>query len=157
MKVTAPDGTRWKIARQWWPDRDVDTVDAAAELGPGSVGDSGGGSDGGWFPDLGDADEFVVVVVAIGVVLLTILFITTVVIPVIAFTLELILLLALFFAGIAGRLLFRKPWTVRARADGLTRHRWHVVGFRNSGELRDEVAAALSSGRALPSASPLPR
>jgi hypothetical protein len=150
LKVTAPDGTRWKVGRQWWPDRDVDTLDAAGELGA----DAGG--DGGWFPDLGDADAFVVVIVAIGVVLLTILFITTVVIPVIAFTLELMLLLVLFFAGIAGRLLFRKPWTVRARADGLTRHRWQVVGFRNSGELRDEVAAALSSGRALP-ISQLPR
>ena len=151
MKVTAPDGTRWKVGRQWWPDRDVDTVEPAADLG------SGGGGGDGWFPNLGDADEFIVVIVAIGVVLLTILFFTTVVIPVIAFTLELILLVVLFFGGIAGRLLFRRPWTVRARADGLTRHRWQVVGFRNSGELRDEVAAALGSGRALPSANPLPR
>ena len=72
-------------------------------------------------------------------------------------TVELVVLVVLFFAGIAGRLLFRKPWTVRARAGGRTLHRWQVVGFRNSGELRDEVAAALSSGRALPPLSRLPR
>jgi hypothetical protein len=146
LKVTAPDGTRWKVGRQWWPergDRDHAGADVPADAG-------GGGGDGGWF-DLGDADEFVVVVVLIGVVLLAILFFTTVVIPVIAFTIELIVLVVLFFGGLAGRLLFRRPWTVRERADGRT-HRWQVVGFRNSGELRDEVAAALSGGRALPPA-----
>jgi hypothetical protein len=73
LKVTAPDGTRWQVGRQWWPERG------------------------------------------------------------------------------------RDPWTVRARTDGRTYHRWHVVGFRNSGERRDEVAAALGSGRALPPANPLPR
>lgn len=78
-------------------------------------------------------------------------------IPLVALTIELIVLVVLCFAGLVGRVLFRKPWTVRARADGRTRHRWHVVGFRNSGEVRDEVAAALSGGRALPPASPLPR
>jgi hypothetical protein len=76
---------------------------------------------------------------------------------VVVFTIELIVLIALFFAGPAGRLLFRKPWTVRARADGVTRRRWQVVGFRNSGELRDEVAESLRTGRALPAATPLPR
>ena len=62
-----------------------------------------------------------------------------------------------FFAGLGGRLLFRRPWTVRARTGGRTSHRWPVVGFRNNGERRDEVATALGSGRALPPASQLPR
>ena len=151
MKVTAPDGTRWKVGRQWWPDRKPQDADAPVDVPTGS----GGGGDS-WF-DLGGADEFIVVLLVIGVVILAVLFVTTVVIPVIAFTIELIVLLVLFFGGVAGRLLFRKPWTVRARADGRTRHRWHVVGFRNSGELRDEVATALREGRALPPVSPLPR
>ena len=155
MKVTAPDGTRWKVGRQWWPDRGPDPADPA-DPGLADVPSGSGGDGGSWF-DLGDADEFVVVLVVIGVVILAILFVTTVVIPVIAFTIELIVLLALFFGGLAGRLLFRRPWTVRARVDGRTQRRWHVVGFRNSGELRDEVAEALRSGRALPPATPLPR
>jgi hypothetical protein len=153
LKVTAPDGTRWKVGRQWWPDRKLrgDVAD------PGPIDGGSGGGDGGSWLDLGDADEFVVVLVVIGVAILAVLFFTTVVIPLVAFTIELILLIVVFFAGLAGRLLFRRPWTVRARAKDEATHRWQVVGFRNSGELRDEVAAALSSGRALPPVSRLPR
>ena len=55
----------------------------------------------------------------------------------------------LFLGGVAGRVLFRRPWTVRARS-AHQEHRWQRVGFRNSGELRDEVAEALRGGRALP-------
>ena len=154
MKVTAPDGTRWKVGRQWWPDRGKDLTDPGLVDVPTSSG--GGGGDGGWF-DLGDADEFVVVLVVIGVAIVVVLFFTTVVIPVIAFTIELLVLIVLFFGGLAGRLLFRRPWTIRARVDGRTQRRWHIVGFRNSGELRDEIAEALRTGRALPPATPLPR
>jgi hypothetical protein len=143
LKVTAPDGTRWKVGRQWWPERGPDPADATF----GDVPSGSGGGD--WF-DLGDADGILAVLVVIGVVLLAVLFFTTVVIPVVVFTIELIVLIVLFFAGLAGRLLFRKPWTVRARTDGRTLHRWQIVGFRSSGEFRDEVAAALSSGRVLP-------
>jgi hypothetical protein len=50
--------------------------------------------------------------------------------------------------------LFRRPWSVRARTGGRTHHRWQVVGFRDSGELRGEVAAALGSGRVPPVSRP---
>ena len=67
-------------------------------------------------------------------------------------------MILVFFFGLAGRLLFPRPWTVRARSKTQATRRWHVVGFRNSGELRDQVAEALRSGRELPSAAtPLPR
>ena len=149
MKVTAPDGTRWKVGRQWWPERGRD-------LGSGGVDGVDGTGFGDLF-DLGDASDFLAVLAVIAFALVLILFVTTVLIPLIAFTIELIVVIVLFFAGLAGRLLFRRPWTVRARTDGRTYHRWHVAGFRNSGERRDEIAAALRSGRALPPASPLPR
>lgn len=157
MKVTAPDGTRWKVGRQWWPDRGKDLE--AGDPGVVDIPTGGGGGSGGdgWFPDLGGADELVVILAVIGVVLLAILFFTTVVIPVIAFTIELVVVLVVFFAGLAGRLLFRRPWTVRARAATQNTRKWQVVGFRNSGELRDEIAEALRSGRELPAVSPLPR
>ena len=143
MKVTAPDGTRWRVGRQWWPERKPDVADAMAADVP-----SGSGAGNGL--DLGDAEGILAVLVLIAVALLVVLFFTTVVIPVVVFTIELIVLIVLFFAGLAGRLLFRKPWTVRTRTDGRTMHRWQIVGFRNSGEFRDEVAAALSGGRVLP-------
>jgi hypothetical protein len=155
VKVTAADGTRWKVGRQWWPDRQLQS-DPGGDV-PLPDGGGGGGSDGGGWLDLGDADEFVVILAVVGLVILAVLFFTTVVVPVIAFTIELIVVLVLFFAGLAGRLLFRRPWTVRARSKTRPTRRWQVVGFRNSGELRDEVADALRTGRELPAASPLPR
>jgi hypothetical protein len=142
VKVTAPDGTRWHVGRQWWPERGRD-------LDPGAVDGVDGSGFGDLF-DLGDASDFLAVLAVIAFALILILFVTTVLIPLIAFTIELIVVIVLFFAGLAGRLLFRRPWTVRARTGGRTYHRWHVVGFRNSGQRRDEVAAALGSGRALP-------
>ena len=71
---------------------------------------------------------------------------TTVVIPLIALTLELLLVLIFFLAGIAGRVLFRRPWTVRARTEGRAELRRQVVGFGESGRVRDALADALRAG-----------
>ena len=149
MKVTASDGTRWRIGRQWWPERKPKTDrDHTGDLGP--EGGDGGGGDHWWDFDLGGGiDDAFVLLAIVGVVILAILLLTTVVIPVIAFTLELVLFLLVFLFGIAGRVLFRRPWTVRARS-AHQEHRWQKVGFRRSGRLRDEVADALADGRALP-------
>ncbi len=77
-----------------------------------------------------------------------------VVFPVIALTLELIILLALFLAGIVGRVVFRRPWHVLARTDG-ARHRWPVRGWRACGERVDAVADALARGSLPPDAETL--
>ncbi len=128
---------------------------AQAQHRPRQGGDLGvdGGDSGGdhWWDigDLGGIDEGLALLAIIGVVILAILLLTTVVIPVIAFTLELVLFLLVFLFGIAGRVLFRRPWTVRARS-AHQEQRWQQVGFRRSGRLRDEVADALAGGRALP-------
>ena len=45
----------------------------------------------------------------IGAVVLAVLFFATVLVPLIAFTIELALLVILFLAGMTGRLLFRRP------------------------------------------------
>ena len=68
------------------------------------------------------------------------------VIPVIVLGIELIAAIALFFAGLAGRLLFRRPWTIRARAPDRATLTRHVAGFRHSGRVRDRMAAALAAG-----------
>ncbi len=145
MKVTAPDGTRWKVGRQWWPERKLSDPDVA-DL---PVVDGGGNGGGGGGFGLDGIDEGLALLAIIGIVILAIFLITTVVIPIIAFTIELLIVIVVFFAGIAGRVLFRKPWTVRARATHQT-HRRQIVGFRASGRLRDEMAGALREGRALP-------
>jgi hypothetical protein len=88
-----------------------------------------------------------IALVVVGIVLVVFLF-TTVVFPLIALTLELLVVIVLLVGGLAGRLVFRKPWTIRARADdGRGDLVWHASGFRRSGRVRDEVAGALALGR----------
>ena len=56
------------------------------------------------------------------------------------------LLVLLFLVSLAGRLLFRRPWTVVARGEtpGASReHEWRVVGWRPSSRLIDAAAKAL--------------
>ena len=74
-----------------------------------------------------------------------------VVFPVIALTLELLILLALLLVGIAGRVVFRRPWHVLAQTEG-ARYRWPVRGWRASGERVDAVADALARGSLPPGA-----
>lgn len=61
--------------------------------------------------------------------------------------LELILVLVLLVGGLCGRVLFRRPWTIRATAsDGRTLS-WRARGWRASGRVRDEAARGLGDGR----------
>ena len=71
---------------------------------------------------------------------------TTVVFPILVLTLELLIVLVLLAGGLAGRFLFRKPWTIRARAKDGRELSWRASGWRRSGRVRDDAAAALSLG-----------
>ena len=90
------------------------------------------------------------IILAVGVFILLFLLIATVIFPLIVLGLELMLLLVLLLGGLTGRLLFRRPWTVRARAADGRIMRWHVRGFRRSGGVRNEIAAALAAGQGEP-------
>jgi hypothetical protein len=70
--------------------------------------------------------------------------------PLIGVVADLILALLLTAVGVAGRLLFRRPWSVEAVSDAGERHRWQVVGWRASGELVAEVVNALAHGHVPP-------
>ena len=75
----------------------------------------------------------------------------TVVIPMIALAVEIVLLIALLFWGIGTRVVLRRPWTIRAREQGGSRELvYKAKGFRRSGRVRDEVAAAIARGEAAP-------
>jgi hypothetical protein len=129
-RVTAPDGTTWRVGRRWLPKKPV-------------LWRSKPKPD--WFfPDigLGDADGVLAVIAVIAVLIL----LFTVVFPVIVLGIELLLVVVLLVGGIAARLLFRRPWTIRARAGDGRELAWRAVGFRRSGRVRDDVAAALALG-----------
>jgi hypothetical protein len=134
--VTAPNGTEWHVARQWWPwrprRRDIDSPDI-----------------GGF--DLADgADDVLGVIVLVFAALVLVVVFFTVIVPVIALGLELIALLIVFFWGIGTRVILRRPWTIRARARDGRVIEWKAKGFLRSGRVRDEAAAALARGEAQP-------
>jgi hypothetical protein len=154
-RVTAPDGREWKVGRQWLPARVRIRRDGRDGDGDG---DGSGDGDGlldtmGEFFGMDDAGAGILVGFAV-VALTAVLF--AVVFPVIALSLELIALLALFLAGIVGRVVFRRPWHVLARTDGV-RYRWPARGWRASGERVQAVADALGRGSLPPGAETVER
>ena len=129
--VTAPDGSTWHVGRQWMPWKprhrgpDVDAGDM------GGIGDLGG-------------DDIVGIIIGLLVVF-------TVVIPLVALAVEIILLVIMLLWGIGTRVVLRRPWTVRARQkDGSRELVYKAKGFARAGRVRDEVAEALGRGEAMP-------
>jgi hypothetical protein len=155
-RVTAPDGREWKVGRQWLPARariQRGRRDDGHDGGAGTGDDSGDGGDGfldtmGDFFGLDDAGAGILVgfaALALGALVVVVVF------PVIALTVELIVLLALFLAGIVGRVVFRRPWHVLAQTDDAA-YRWPVRGWRASRERVDAVADGLTRGALPPDA-----
>jgi hypothetical protein len=71
-----------------------------------------------------------------------------VIFPLIALTLELVLLVILFTAGAIGRLVFGRPWRIEAATIGrprLTREA-HAKGLRGSREAIEQLALEIQSG-----------
>ena len=152
--TVGPEGIRWEVGRRWVPKRvrlrDSDWRESAPE-----------------FDGLSFFDDPSGFLLALGVIA-TAMIVFLVIWPIVAIALELVILALIFMASLAGRILFRKPWTVFARSDtpGPPRvHEGQVVGWRNSGRLIDEVLEALRRGGELPAGSitsgppvqPLPR
>ena len=136
--VTAPDGSTWHVGRQWMPWKprhrgpDVDAGDM------GGIGDLGG-------------DDIVGIVIGLLVVVAIVFLLFTVVIPLVALAVEIILLVIMLLWGIGTRVLLRRPWTVRAREkDGTRELVYKAKGFARAGRVRDEVAGALARGEAAP-------
>jgi hypothetical protein len=70
-----------------------------------------------------------------------------VVFPLVALTLDVILLAVVFTAGAIGRLVFGRPWRIEARTIGVP-HRTreaYAKGLRGSREAIDELAAAIAA------------
>src|SRR4051794_23835008 len=121
-KVTGPDGRVWKLGRRWMPRR--------RRIGRVDVPDLG-------VPDFGLDDLGAVIgaiVLAIAVVLLAL-----VLFNVVAIAIELMIVIVLFLAGVVGRVVFRRPWTVFAQTKNVSYHR-NVVGWRASRRAIDDMA-----------------
>jgi hypothetical protein len=137
-KVTAPDGTEWKLGRRW--------IGKRARLGRAKMRDAGdlaSGFDMG-ADDLGIIGAIVFAVVAIVVLVFAVLLLFNVV----AIAIELAIILIVLIGGIVGRVAFRRPWTIFGKTEG---REWEqrVVGWRASGRALDEAAQRIASGAEL--------
>jgi len=142
--VQGLDGKVWTVRRRWAPRLFGDSlwsrlrrrVKGAMHRGE-AVTDIG---DAGCFLDL--FSELAVVLV-VGVVVFLVVFVA---VPLLVALLDVVLVLLLTAGSVTSTTVFRRPWTVEARADNGTSHTWKVVGWRAAHAHRDEVAASLEAG-----------
>ncbi|HEV7759332.1 MAG TPA: hypothetical protein VGO78_10095 [Acidimicrobiales bacterium] len=89
-----------------------------------------------------DPEGWIFLAVALAVLLLMVFVVAPIVIAVV----DVLGLLVLAGAGVIGRVVFRRPWTVEARDDDGTVLTWQVVGWRASDERAADVAELVASG-----------
>jgi hypothetical protein len=130
--VTSPDGTKWKLGRRWLP--------RWKKLGRADVGDFGPD-----VPDFGGDDLGIVgtIVLAIFLVIAAI-FLVLVLFNVVAIAIELMIFIVVALAGLFGRVVLRRPWTVFAKSTRRV-HERQAVGWRGSRAALDELASELQA------------
>jgi hypothetical protein len=138
-RVVAPDGVEWRVARRWLT-RQIDwTRRRPRELASESLSGLG-------VPDFPTVDSAEALLLATLVAILVLLLV-----PILFFGVELLIVGGVAAAGLAGRLVFRQPWIIEARASvapGVERRlEWQIRGWRNSGRVLDGVASDLAAGR----------
>jgi hypothetical protein len=139
--VQAPDGRRWVVRRRWAPRLGDETLWARAwRKYRGTIHRVFEHASGGCVDDLGEG----IVALLIGLVVLALLIF--VVFPLVVVVVDLVILVLITLVGLAARVVFRRPWTVQARGDDGTVHRWKVVGWRASRQHRDDIADQLAAG-----------
>lgn len=139
-EVQAPDGRVWRVRRRWVP--------KTPRLRRRSESRDDWWS---WWDlpslDFDGDDVFAVIALVFGLVVILV-FAVTVVFPLVALTLELVIGAVLFAAGLIGRLLFGRPWRIEATTIGtpkLTRE-IHASGLRGSREAVDRLADEIQRG-----------
>jgi hypothetical protein len=148
VKVETRDGT-WHVRRRWAPRHlGAQTIWGRFRHRSRKVRerttDVGDVPDPGCAPDIGEG-ILVFVVVIIGV-----LFLIFFGIPFLIALGELLLILLLAVAGVVGRVLFRRPWTIDAVSPGGDHHEWSVVGWGASTSARQLVADRLAMTGTVP-------
>ena len=151
MRVETPGGT-WHVRRRWAPRHlGADTIFGRFRNRTKKVRrrttELGDVPDPGCAPDVGEA------IVVFLVVVVFVLFMVVIGLPFLIALGELLLVLLLAVAGLVGRVLFRRPWTVDAVSPDGEHTAWSVVGWRASGAARQFVADRLATTGAVPSAA----
>jgi hypothetical protein len=146
MRVRAPDGKTWVVRRRWMPKRprfrnstDLEDLTVGSRLSTGIPTDFAIG-----FGELGPIGVVVGLVVGIAAALLF----ATFIVPILAFTVELVIVALLFLTGAIGRLVLGRPWRVEAVTTSRPRERREiqVAGLRASAQAVKNLAKDLEAG-----------
>jgi hypothetical protein len=129
-KATAPDGSKWKLGRRWFPHRDLDGSFDTPDLP---------------FPDIGDADDIFGAILLIVFAVIAAVFLALLLFNVVVLAIEISILVFGLLIGLFSRVVLRKPWTVFAKSGPQLVER-HAVGWRGSRRLIDELAGEVESG-----------
>jgi hypothetical protein len=90
----------------------------------------------------------------IALVVVVVLFLAwLVILPVAILLLDIAFLMLIAVAGIATRMLFKRPWIIEATTSG-EHHRCAIVGWRASQRAVDQIARALERGHSIESMTP---
>ena len=148
--ITTPQGATWTVRRRWVPRLGTETLwgrfhrrfrRVFDRLRPKDVD----------IPDPGCLELLAEGFVAGLAILVALLVAVFVVVPLLVAVVDVAIVLLLAALGVLGRIVLRRPWVVEAvRAGGDEVIRWHVVGWRASGEHRDRVAEYLASTGTVP-------
>jgi hypothetical protein len=141
--VTAPDGTIWTIRRHWAPKprwrgrsrpwRPREERDPRRSWG--NFLD---------FPNFDFGDDLAGSILVIVGLILLVVFMIFIGWPLLLFLFETLLIIPItFVAGVAGRVLFRRPWTIEAT--GPRRVEWKVVGWRASSRAADRMEKSIAA------------
>ena len=150
VKVESADGV-WYVRRRWAPRRlGSQTIWAQfvrrSRKARKRIAQFGDIPDAGCAPDLAEGIVVVVVLVALS------LFLIFIGIPFLVALGELLLVVVLAFAGIVGRVFFRRPWTVDAVSPSGAHHDWSVVGWKASEDARQFVGERIAASGSAPTA-----
>jgi hypothetical protein len=137
--VTDPGGARWRVGIRWlpWPLR----FRGDARLDPSALD---------WLPfELGAGGGLTLLLIVVGLLLLL-----TIALPVVILTVDVVILAVLAAAGLLGRVILRRPWTVVARSDRGEVRQWRVRGSGAAHAAVDDAARAIAaaSSRGFPAA-----
>jgi hypothetical protein len=148
VQVTTAAGV-WHVRRRWAP-RHLGAQTIWARFMHRSrrvrrrTSDVGDIPDPGCVPDIAEGIVFLLVLVVV------VLFLIFIGIPFLIALGELILIVLLTLGGVAGRVLFRRPWTVDAVDPAGVHHAWSVVGWRASAAARQLIADRIATTGTVP-------
>jgi hypothetical protein len=150
VTVTDPEGITWRVRVEWQPRwralarryggwRRRRRGESASSDAASVAANTGGR----FFPDFGD-DLLVALAILVGLIVVGLLF-WWLLLPLLLLVLDIVVVVILAVIAVAGRVLFRRPWTVAAARDG-ERYVTEVVGWRNALYTRDDMAERLRLG-----------